>query len=254
MAGTGSAINFGAQTLAGGYTVIATDNTTHCVNNMTGTASVGVNPLPVVHTVGSLGSTYCVGGPGVDITLNGSEVGVSYQLLHGTVVVGTQLGTGAPLDFGYLLPTGPYTVTAVNSSTGCTNNMAGSVAIAVTPLPTVYTVTGGGNYCSGGTGSHVDLSGSATGVSYQLIYAGSPVGSPVAGTGSSIDFGAYTGSGAYTVVATNTFTTCTNNMSGTATIGISPLPSLYAVTGGGNYCAGGTGSPVNLGGSNTSKS
>ena len=251
MAGTGSAINFGAQTLSGGYTVTATDNTTHCVNNMTGTATVAVNPLPVVHTVGSVGSTYCVGGPGVDITLNGSEVGVSYQLLHGTTVVGTQLGTGAPLDFGYLLSTGPYTVTAVNSSTGCTNNMAGSVAIAVTPLPTVYTVTGGGNYCSGGTGSHVDLSGSATGVSYQLIYAGSPVGSPVAGTGSSIDFGAYTGSGAYTVVATNTFTTCTNNMSGTATIGISPLPSLYAVTGGGNYCAGGTGSPVNLGGSNT---
>ena len=251
VAGTGAVIDFGAQTASGAYTVMATDNTTGCVNNMTGGVSVGVNPLPVVHTVGSLGSTYCTGGPGVDITLNGSEVGVSYNLLHGTVVVGTQLGTGAPLDFGYMLPTGAYTVVAVNSSTGCTNNMAGTVAIAITPLPTVYTVTGGGNYCSGGTGTHIDLSGSATGISYQLMLAGVPVGTPVAGTGSSIDLGAQTATGAYSVVATNTFTTCSDNMSGSAIVGINALPSLYAVMGGGNYCAGGTGSLVSLGGSNT---
>ena len=70
--------------------------------------------------------------------------------------------------------------------TNCTATMTGSVTVTVDPLPAVFTVTGGGSYCSGGSGVAVGLSNSESGVNYQLFNGASPVGSPVAGTGSAI--------------------------------------------------------------------
>ena len=67
------------------------------------------------------------------------------------------------------------------------------------------------------------------------------VGSPVAGTGAAIDMGTHTGTGSYNVVAMNASTGCMSNMSGSASIGINPLPNAYTVTGGGSYCNGSTG-------------
>ena len=93
--------------------------------------------------------------------------------------------------------------------------------ITVDPLPAVYSVTGGGNYCASGTGVHIDLSGSQTGISYQLYYGGSTVGSPITGTGLGLDFGLETTAGAYRVVATTT-AGCTSTMFGGATINITP--------------------------------
>jgi PKD repeat protein len=93
--------------------------------------------------------------------------------------------------------------------------------ITVDPLPAVYSVTGGGNYCASGTGVHIDLSGSQTGISYQLYYGGSTVGSPLTGTGLGLDFGLETTAGAYRVVATTT-AGCTSTMFGGATINITP--------------------------------
>ncbi|MFI5196699.1 MAG: hypothetical protein ACHQD8_06390, partial [Chitinophagales bacterium] len=43
-----------------------------------------------------------------------------------------------------------------------------SGAVVVNPQPSVYVVTGGGSYCAGGSGVHVRLSGSNSGISYQL--------------------------------------------------------------------------------------
>ena len=52
----------------------------------------------------------------------------------------------------------------------------------------------------------------------------------------------------YTAVATNG-AGCTSNMSGTATVVVNALPTAYTVTGGGSYCAGGTGVNIYLSGS-----
>ena len=98
-------------------------------------------------------------------------------------------GTGALIDFGLIVVPGVYTVVATNSTTGCMDNMAGSVTITVNPLPAIYTVTGGGAYCSGGSGVPVGLSSSQVGVNYQLYLGGVPVGSPIAGTSIAISFG-----------------------------------------------------------------
>ncbi len=84
------------------------------------------------------------------------------------------------------------------------------------------------------------------GVDYELYRAATPTGNVVAGTGAAISFGNQTTAGNYTVVATNASTTCQNNMTGSVSITIDPLPTAYNVTGGGNYCAGGAGLPVGL--------
>jgi hypothetical protein len=250
--GTGAAITFGLQTTAGTYSVLATNTSTTCANNMSGTVSVGVNAEPTVYTVVGMGSSYCAGGTGVDVLLSNSETGVNYQLYNGSAAVGSPIaGTGAMIDFGPQTSGGVYVVVATNATTGCTKNMGGSASVMINPLPTAYAITGGGGYCNGGTGATVSLSGSTTGINYQLYNGVTPVGTAVAGTGSSISFGAQTATGNYMVVATNPVSTCTNNMSGTVTVSINPLPALQTVTGGGNYCAGGTGVVIGLNNSAT---
>ena len=241
VAGSGTTISFGLQTAVGTYSVVAIDGTTGCTRLMTGTAVVGLNPLPAAFTVTG-GGGYCTGGAGAVVGLSGSTSGINYQLVHGVTLTGIPMaGTGSALNFGLQTLTGTYTVIATNAITGCSSNMTGTVTVSLNPLPTAYTVTGGGGYCTGGTGVLVGLSGSNTTISYQLYQDGVALGTPLAGTGSSISFGLQTAAATYTIVATNSVTGCTNNMTGSATVMINLLPNIYAVTGGGSYCAGGTG-------------
>jgi len=95
---------------------------------------------------------------------------------------------------------------------------------------TIFTVTGGGSYCSGGSGVAIGLSGSQVGVNYQLKNGATNIGSPVAGTGSSISFGTQTASATYTVLATDAVTSCTNAMTGNAVITINTTPAINAVS------------------------
>jgi uncharacterized protein YjdB len=248
--GFGGPLDFGFYTAAGIYTVVGT-NSMGCHITMSGSATISISPLPTAYLVTG-GGGYCSGGTGVHIGTSGSSIGVNYQLFRGVSPVGAPLsGTGSPLDFGLQTSVGTYTVVATDGSTGCTGNMTGSATVSIYALPTVYTVTGGGAYCSGGTGSHIYLSGSQTGVTYKLYRGVTPVGAPVYGTGVSIDMGAQTVAGIYTVVASNPSTSCTNNMAGSLAVSINPLPTIHTVTGGGTFCYGGAGIPVGLDGSNT---
>lgn len=79
-----------------------------------------------------------------------------------------------------------------------------------------------------GTTVTIGLSGSETGVSYQLYLGGSPLGSPVAGTGGPITFGNYTAVGTYTVVASLENSTCTSTMNGSVVI--APVPTIVLGT------------------------
>jgi hypothetical protein len=251
VAGTGAAISFGAQTAAGTYNVVASNVSTSCVNNMSGTANVTVNPAPVAYAVTG-GGNYCSGGAGTNVGLANSNLGINYQLYNGTTAVGGPVaGTGAALDFGAQTTAGSYNVIATNASTMCTSNMTGAVSINVNALPVAHTVTGGGNFCTGASGVTVGLSGSNTGVIYQLYNGSTAVGTAVAGTGSAISFGVLSGAGSYTVLATNTSTACNNTMMGVATVGINVVPTAHTITGGGSMCIGDAGIAVGLGSSNT---
>jgi hypothetical protein len=68
--------------------------------------------------------------------------------------------------------------------------------------PLQFTVTGGGEYCSGSEGLPVGLSGSQTGVVYTLYRDGEAQSPTVDGTGEALDFGLQT-SGVYTVTGFN---------------------------------------------------
>jgi Secretion system C-terminal sorting domain len=236
VAGTGFLLDLGLQTAPGTYTVEAINATTYCSRMMSGSATVIVNPVPSVQSVTG-GGSYCAEGAGVHVGLAASQSGIMYMLYNGATLTGSPAtGTGASVDFGLQTSPGTYTVVGVNSGTTCMNNMAGFATVRINPLPTVATMSGGGSYCAGGAGVHLGLATSETGVSYQLWNSGSPVGSPVAGTGASLDLGLQTIAGIYTTVATNTSTMCINNMAGSASVNINPLPAVYNVTGGGNYC------------------
>jgi hypothetical protein len=114
-----------------------------------------------------------------------------------------------------------YTVTATSPLNGCST----SANVTVTIDPVAYNVTGGGFYCTGGTGLPIGLSNSQTGVNYQLVLNGTTnIGAAVAGTtGTSISFGNQTTAGTYTVVATKTSNSCTNTMTGNAVITLYPV-------------------------------
>ncbi|MDZ7366568.1 MAG: hypothetical protein ONB43_11950 [candidate division KSB1 bacterium] len=222
----------------------------------TGTANslaVTVNPLPTVFSVTG-GGSYCSGGTGVAVGLDGSETGVEYQLvLDGTTNVGSPVaGTGSAISFGNQTTAGTYTVVATNTTTLCQQTMTGSATVTINALPTAFNVTGGGSYCSGGTGVAVGLDGSETGVEYQLVLDGTTnIGSAVSGTGSAISFGDQTAAGTYTVLATNTTTSCQQTMTGSVTVTVNPLPTAFNVTGTGASCSGGTGVTVGLDDSET---
>jgi uncharacterized protein YjdB len=251
VAGTGTGLTFGPESATGVYSIVAKDNITSCTNNMTGTIIVSLNPVPNAYSITG-GGSYCAGGTGLAVGLANSDVSMSYQLQKDGVALGSPLaGTGSSLNFGMQTAAGTYTIVGTNSVTGCTNAMTGSTSITISANPVVYSVMGGGSYCATGAGRDVSLTSSDAGINYQLYNGMTASGVAIGGTGSSIDFGMETAAGTYTVVATDALSGCTSNMSSAAVIVINPLPGTYSVTGGGAYCAGGTGELVGLAGSNS---
>lgn len=125
--------------------------------------------------------------------LAASASGISYQLYVGASPTGAPvIGVGGSLSFGLQTTIGTYTVIGTHTTTGCSNNMSGSAVIGNYTPPTAFAVTGGGGYCTGGTGAVVGLAGSATGVTYQLYRGATAIGSPVTGTGAALSFGLHT--------------------------------------------------------------
>ena len=197
------------------------------------------NGLNIYNVTG--GGTYCSGGTGVSVCLSGSDVGTIYELrnypvdntvAHTGSLYPTITGTGSPICFNLQTYASTYTVYAKVGSPAVYTQMTGSVKVSVNALPTAYTVTGGGAYCSGGSGVLIGLSGSKTGIRYQLKKGGTDTGSPVKGTGSAISFGLQTTAASYTVLATDTITTCQKTMTGSVTVSISTPPSVAAIAGG----------------------
>ena len=247
VSGTGSAISFGTHTTGGTYYVEATKTSSGCIAYMNTQATITVDPLPTSYSVTG-GGSYCLGGSGVSIGLSDTQgSGFEYQLKRNGSNTGSPVtGTGGSISFGNQTSSGTYTVVATNTSTGCVKTMSGSKSVTVNVLPTVYSVTGGGSYCSGGSGVTVGLSDSQSGINYQLKRNGSNTGSPVSGTGNAISFGNQTSAGTYTVEATNASTSCSRTMSGSKSVTVKSLPTLYTVTGGGEYCQDESGPVVGL--------
>ncbi len=176
-------------TLPGGCASYAT-LTVNALPGAIGTVSVCEGSTTTL-SLGSVSGTWSTGSPAIATV---SAAGVVYGVAAGTAIV---------------------TFTGIN---GCATNGA----ITVNALPLIYNVNGGGNYCAGGTGVSIGLSGSQPGVTYQL-YSVAGLAATTIGTGTATGFGLLTAAGVYTATAINTATGCTRNMSGSTFVIIQPL-------------------------------
>lgn len=94
-------------------------------------ANVTVNSLPATQNVTG-GGSFCPGGTGVPIGLDGSASGIDYNLYNGATLVATTVGTGGSISFGSFTTASTYTAVASDPSTSCTRNMIGSATVTIT--------------------------------------------------------------------------------------------------------------------------
>lgn len=139
--GTGSAISFGFQTLAGTYTVEASNGAgSTCTTTMTGNAVVIINPLPAA--IAGSNSSICTG---------------ANTLIGAVAVVGnTYSWTSLPIGFTSLNanptvnPTvnTTYTLVETVTATGCTNSATISLTVNPIVVNTKVILQGAYLYCA----------------------------------------------------------------------------------------------------------
>lgn len=105
------------------YTVTVTNGV--CVG--TDTLTIHVFPVPLVFNVTG-GGSYCGVGPGVEIGVDGSQVGVSYFLYRNNLYVDDIPGTGSAISFGFFTLPGNYVVVG-SYPTNCFVGMTGTAVI-----------------------------------------------------------------------------------------------------------------------------
>ena len=164
---------------------------------------VEVFPHPLPFWI-SDGSTYCAGSQGVEVTLDGSESGIEYELYRDAVATGNiVIGTGDVISFGYQTTDGLYTI---SGNTGyCDANMYGNAYIYAVEAPgQSATPYGADAVCIGGTNDY-----STDGAPDAEIYVWT-LDPPAAGviTGTTVDASvvwdaAYTGAATITVQGNN---------------------------------------------------
>ncbi|MDD4215415.1 MAG: carbohydrate binding domain-containing protein, partial [Bacteroidales bacterium] len=170
-------------------------------------------PTPVItsieDTAGCVGSALVIHGTDLtgatDVTIGGTAAEITGNT---DTTVTVTVGTGT---------TGTVEVTTPGGTASSTQTFT------VNQLPQLFVVSGGGEYCQGGTGVVINLSGSMNGVNYDL--STTPV-TTIEGTGSALTFGPTAFStGTYTITATDTLTGCSALMTDSANVVVNPLPS-----------------------------
>ena len=126
---------------------------------------------------------------------------------------------------------------AVAASNSCGPGLQRTLAVAVGL--TVYNVSGGGSYCEGGAGVCISLSGSQLGIEYKLLLNNIYTGTTLQGTGNALSFCNILTAGNYSLMAFNASTSCSINMTGSATVSVNPLPAQPGtITGNSPVCQG----------------
>jgi hypothetical protein len=198
------------------YTVISLMDVscTSIAGDLSGSATVSVNPNPILVTTPQ---SACSPNR---IDLTAPQVTAGSTLYGATLTYWTDAAATIPVPVPTAVVTGTYYIKATTLA-GCYSIQP--VAATINPKPAIYSMTGGGSYCAGGTGLPIGLTGSSAGVIYTLWLGSTQIGAALTGTGNPISFGLQTLAGTYSAMAENTTTHCTQTMSNTITISINPL-------------------------------
>ncbi len=107
------------------------------------------------------GGSFCAAGLGVIVGLNGSQVGVKYQLYRdGSIVVGSPVGgTGSSISFGNQNIAGTYTVKTTSDGCYCIATMIGSAQLNMVPIPDQPLGNTPQVFINGGTISDLQVTG-----------------------------------------------------------------------------------------------
>jgi gliding motility-associated-like protein len=193
-------------TTAGTYSVILTDVATGCVS-ASASGAVSLNALPTV-TVNS--PTVCTGFAAAVTATPGTPATYSYVW---TVPAGA-LAPGNVATFNSTIA-GTYSVIITNTTTGCVSASASGI-VSLDPLPTV--TVNSPTVCFGNSATVTATPGTAGTYSYAWTV---PAGAGAPGNVATFNT---TTAGTYSVIITNTTTTCVSS-SASGTVTINPLPT-----------------------------
>lgn len=230
-----------------------------------GTDSTSINPKFVFNNTGSYGLTLTIMSPCDTVTSPVRNIFIISKPQANIVTVPNFCGTatispttnpnppfncysGNPLSYAWSFPgatndtsnlpnpTVSYTLPGTYIYTANISNNCGATILkdtfTVYPLPLKVNVTGGGEYCAGGSGVPIGISSSVNGIQYRLLLNGNVVAGPINGSGSALSFGNQLAAGTYKVLATNSAVTpnCADTMNGNAVVVVNLIPSIPNLT------------------------
>ncbi len=257
IAGTGSALNFGLQTTAGTYTVVATNANGGCnlSQTMTGSATVTINPLPTA-TIGGT-TTVCRNATAPTITFTGANGTAPYTFtytLNGSSnqTISTTSGNSVTLA----APTttaGTFTYTLVSvADANCSQTQSGSAVVTVNSQPTA-TISGTTSVCLNSTSPNITFTGANGTAPYTFTYTlnGSSNQTISTTSGNSVTLAAPTttaGTFTYTLVSVAD-ANCSQTQSGSAVVTVNAKPTA-TISGTTTVCRNATAPTITFTGAN----
>jgi len=236
--GTGSAISFGNQTVAGTYTVEGTN--AGGTTTMTGNAVVTVSPLPLPAGTITGTAAVCQGATAVAYSVPEITNAASYEWVYtgsGATISGTT--RNITVNFASNATSGNLTVRGLNSCGYGTVSPAYAITVSSEPAA-AGTITGTASVCQGQSGVAYSVPAITGATSYSWTYSGS--GATITGTTNAvtISFAANATSGNLTVGGVNS---CGNGtISANYAITVNPVPAAAGtITGTASVCQGQSG-------------
>ncbi|MEI7980457.1 MAG: T9SS type A sorting domain-containing protein [Bacteroidota bacterium] len=198
------------------------------ITNLTNHTTLFTDPIfnaPVTPFNMTGTGSYCSGGNGLPVALDGSASGIQYRLSKDGTPVGSYIpGTGFALSFGNQTA-GVYTASGYRKATYLTENMNGSAVVSmITVNPSI---SGNNLVCAASTGNVYTTETGMTNYSWNV----SAGGSITSGTGTDAITVTWNTAGAQTVsVSYTNLDGCTPLAPAVQAVTVNPLPAAVAGT------------------------
>ena len=199
--------------------ISATNNGT-CTSTVVATGTITVTAAPTA-TIAYTGSPWCASiSSESPTTLTGTgayTTGVTWTTTPSTGLTINSSGVINPSTSTSIVTGSTYTVNYNIAAAGGCAAVVATASVTVVAMPTAYATGGGGGGCSGLSGNGITLSGSQSGVNYQLNNTTTGlVGSTQGGSGSLLTFPGAT-SGTFNIIGKTALGGCSTTSTGTVT-------------------------------------